>query len=94
MSVVVPVGSLLPNAFGLHDILGNVWEWTQDCWNGSYESAPADGSAWEAENCVDRVVRGGSWYFFPQYVRSANRNGGTADVASNYVGFRLARTLL
>ena len=58
----VEVGSYPANAFGLHDVHGNVWEWTQDCWNGSYRGAPANGSAWESGICARRVVRGGSWY--------------------------------
>ena len=88
-----PVGAYRPNAIGLYDILGNVWEWTQDCWNASYKGAPADGSAWEAGNCVVRVVRGGSWFINPQLVRSASRFRFTADDASFNLGFRLARTL-
>ena len=89
-----PVGEYSPNDFGLHDILGNVYEWTQDCWNESYEGAPADGSSWEAENCDDRVIRGGSWGYFPRFVRSAARVRDSADGAGVYLGFRLARTLL
>ncbi len=56
-----PVGSFNPNAFGLHDMHGNLWEWVQDCWNGSYQGAPADGSAWTSGDCERRVLRGGSW---------------------------------
>ena len=56
-----PVGSFPANAWGLHDMHGNVREWVQDCWNGSYQGAPADGSAWESSNCSRRVLRGGSW---------------------------------
>ena len=50
-----------PNGFGLHDMLGNVWEWVADCSNGSYAGAPADGSAWTSGDCSRRVLRGGSW---------------------------------
>ena len=57
-----PVGSFEPNAFGLHDVLGNVWEWVEDCWNDSYAGAPADGTAWTSGDCRRRVLRGGSWF--------------------------------
>ena len=57
-----PVASFDANRFGLYDTVGNVWEWTQDCWNGSYGGAPSDGSAWESRECSDRVLRGGSWF--------------------------------
>ena len=56
-----PAGSFQPNAFGLYDVLGNVWEWTEDCWNDDYSSAPTDGSAWQSGDCSPRVLRGGSW---------------------------------
>ena len=58
----VSVGSFSPNAFGLHDVHGNVWEWVQDCWNKKYDGAPRDGGAWERGDCSLRVARGGSWF--------------------------------
>lgn len=57
----VPVGSYPANPFGLHDMLGNVAEWCEDCWNENYVGAPADGSAWRSGNCDRRVLRGGHW---------------------------------
>ena len=59
-----PVGVYEANAFGLHDVLGNVWEWKRDCWNESYSGAPSDGSAWMSGDCSRRVLRGGSWLDF------------------------------
>ena len=89
-----PVGSFKPNAFGLYDTVGNVWEWTEDCWNGSYSGAPTDGSAWTREDCGRRVRRGGSWYGYPWIVRSAVRSGfGSGGRGSGLGGFRVARLL-
>jgi len=73
-------------------MMGNVWEWTEDCYNTSYNGAPANGSVWLAGNCNLRVLRGGSWFNLPWIVRSANRIGDTAAVRGNYAGFRVART--
>ena len=87
-----PVGQKEPNELGLYDMSGNVWEWVQDCWHESYQGAPSDGSAWESGTCL-RVLRGGSWYYFPGNLRSANRiRFDTGDRYLN-VGFRVARTL-
>ena len=88
-----PVGSFDPNAFGLFDTAGNVWEWVADCGNENYNGAPADGSAWTSGECNIRVLRGGSWYFDPRIIRSANRNGNFTGIRVNHVGFRVARTL-
>ena len=88
-----PVGSFRPNAFGLHDVHGNVWEWVQDCWNGNYAGAPGDGRAWEMGDCSRRVLRGGSWYVEPWYLRSALRIRGTAGNRGSGSGFRIARSL-
>ena len=60
-SQTAPVGSFSPNVWGLHDMHGNVWEWVQDCWNGSYSGAPSNGGAWQQGDCSRRVLRGGSW---------------------------------
>ena len=90
---VAPVGNYQANAFGLHDMLGNVWEWTQDCWNASYQGAPTNGSAWTTGDCTRRVLRGGSLNDGPAYLRSAIRDGDTTDGRVTITGFRLARTL-
>ena len=89
----VPVGSFAPNGFGLHDMHGNVAEWVEDCWNGSYAGAPADGSGWKSGNCKYRVLRGGSWINPPISLRSAYRNRNKSGSRSNLYGFRVARTL-
>ena len=88
-----PVGQKHPNELGLYDMSGNVWEWTQDCWNDDYRGAPSDGRAWQSGDCSVRVVRGGSWYIYPRSLRSAYRYRHSAGVRLNYLGFRLARTL-
>ena len=89
-----PVGSFKANGWGLHDMLGNVAEWTEDCWNDSYANAPSDGSAWKEGNCDMRVYRGGSWISFPSEMRVENRYLHPAgDYGSFDIGFRVARTL-
>ena len=80
------------NAWGLHDISGNVWEWVEDCWNENYSNAPADGSAWTAGDCSLRVVHGGSWGNDPQSLRSEYRLWLTSAVRFSNLGFRVART--
>lgn len=89
-----PVGSFPPNRFGLHDMVGNVWEWTEDCWHGSYEGAPADGSAWTSDACAFAVARGGSWLDNQIYLRSAARIMYVANLRSYDLGFRVTRKLL
>ncbi len=88
-----PVGSFRPNAFGLYDVLGNVREWTQDCWHASYGGAPRDGRAWEGGECGRRVLRGGSCHHLPGGLRSAARSWVTAVNRYIIVGFRIARSL-
>jgi TonB family protein len=85
-----PVGSFQPNRFGLYDMLGNVWQWAQDCWNLNYTGSPTDGSAWSSGDCSQRVLRGGSWYIIPEYLRSAFHHSNTASLRSNFSGFRVA----
>ena len=89
----IPVGSFTPNAFGLYDVHGNVWEWVEDCWNYGYEGAPSDGSAWESGDCDRWVLRGGSWIFNARYLRSAFRDGYSSWYRDIIDGFRVARTL-
>ena len=89
------VKGLAPNAFKLYDMHGNVWEWVQDCYVGSYKGAPSDGSAVGSasdENCR-RVVRGGSWTSTPKNLRSAIRHYYFPGNQHYDSGFRLARTL-
>ena len=90
----VRVGSYSPNAFGLYDVHGNVWEWTEDCWHNSYHGAPGDGGAWTTGGeCGERVLRGGSWYIIPTVLRSANRFRYSSAGRLYSLGFRVARTL-
>jgi len=87
-----PSGSFPPNSFGLYDMLGNAWQWMQDCWHRNYDGAPADGNARLDGSCVDRVMRGGSWNCSPSTIRAAGRE--LHDLSGRYavVGFRVART--
>ena len=89
-----PIGSFKPNAFGLYDMAGNVWEWVEDCYHDNYDGAPIDGSAWTAGNCPSRIVRGGSWDDSPQSIRSANRRRNSTVNRGNDLGFRVGRTLV
>jgi formylglycine-generating enzyme required for sulfatase activity len=85
-----PVASFAANAFGVHDLLGNVWEWVADCYAGSYAGAPADGSARAADGCSLRILRGGSWKYPARTVRFAIRGPGKPDARTNNSGFRVA----
>jgi formylglycine-generating enzyme required for sulfatase activity/uncharacterized caspase-like protein/uncharacterized protein YraI len=89
-----PVGRYAPNAFGLHDVHGNVFEWVEDCWHDNYQGAPMDGSAWtRGGECGRRVLRGGSLFIKPRFLRAAFRLGlGTGSRDYSY-GFRIARAL-
>ena len=88
------VGRYGENGFGLSDMLGNVWEWVEECWHGSYAGAPTDGRAWATGGiCYWRVLRGGSWSGHPGNLRSANRYGDSAGDRNNSAGFRVSRTL-
>ena len=88
-----PVGSFQPNEFGLYDMLGNVFEWVQDCWHEDYRGAPTDGSAWLTGDCSQRGLRGGSWFTAPALVSTSARNRFEDTYRSNSVGFRLVREI-
>jgi formylglycine-generating enzyme required for sulfatase activity len=85
----VPVGTFPPNAFGLYDMHGNVWEWCQDAWHDNYNGAPTDGSAWEAGGYVARGARGGSWFHFSASARSAARAVFVPVNSGTSLGFRV-----
>jgi len=87
-----PVAQFRANAFGLYDMLGNLWEWTEDCYNASYVGAPANSSAWLAGDCSQHMFRGGSWHANPRFVRSTIRDWDFTTFRSNILGFRVART--
>ena len=90
-----PAGSFEPNAFGLYDMHGNVWEWVEDCWHSNYEGAPTDGSAWTT-NCKDEewaVMRGGACRSYPRFLRSADRLRAAPSVRDYARGFRLVQDL-
>jgi formylglycine-generating enzyme required for sulfatase activity len=88
-----PVDSFAPNAFGLHNMHGNVWQWVQDCYQGNYDGAPSDGSAWTSGDCTNRVRRGGSWGSDPRSLRAAYRDWLPTDVRNYNIGFHVGRTL-
>jgi len=89
------VGSFAPNEFGLYDMAGNVSEWTEDCFHENYEGAPTDGSPWVegGVSCDRRVIRGGGWFFSPDFLRSASSYWYPSEDRYDFLGFRIARTL-
>jgi formylglycine-generating enzyme required for sulfatase activity len=86
-----PVGTFQPNAFGLYDMHGNVWEWCQDSWHSNYKGAPTDGSAWldNEESSNRKLLRGGSWFNYPANCRSAFRYDNDLDYRIGNFGFRV-----
>ena len=99
--LLAPVDAFAANPFGLYGMLGNAWQWAEDCWHDSYKGAPADGGVWQGGDCSKHVLRGGSWDNVPLFVRAASRNGvpnNGDDIKavfdySSTAGFRLARDL-
>ena len=88
------MGTFAPNAFGLYDVHGNVFEWVEDCWHSDYAGAPNDETAWTSGGrCSRRVLRGGSWHLSPQRLRSAARFWDPPESRNPSAGFRVARTL-
>ncbi|AWH33771.1 formylglycine-generating enzyme family protein [Stenotrophomonas sp. SAU14A_NAIMI4_8] len=85
------VGSFQANAFGLHDMGGNLSEWVADCWHSSYRRAPSDGVAWYNPGCRARVIRGGNWANAPEQTRAAWRQSQDSDTTNARIGFRLVR---
>jgi formylglycine-generating enzyme required for sulfatase activity len=89
-----PVGSFAANRFGLHDMVGNVWKWVQDCYHPNYNGAPTDGSTWTGGDCTARVIRGGSWGGGSEHVRPAFRDRSSTNDRNYTLGFRVGRTLV
>ncbi|HTT39786.1 MAG TPA: formylglycine-generating enzyme family protein [Burkholderiales bacterium] len=87
-----PAGTYMPNGFGLYDMIGNAWEWVEDCWHEDYTGAPNDGSAWVSADCSQRVMRGGGWVSVPDLARSASRGWDAPGDRGDFRGFRVART--
>jgi formylglycine-generating enzyme required for sulfatase activity len=88
-----PVGSYPPNAFGLYDMHGNVYEWIADCYHPDYVGAPTDGSAWTEPDCDTLRIRGNDWGEAPVFSRSGNRNDIDPQTRGDWIGFRVVRDL-
>jgi formylglycine-generating enzyme required for sulfatase activity len=88
-----PVGSFKANSFGLNDMLGNVFQWTSDCWHADYTGVPTDGSARTYGDCTEHELRGGSWFTTPEFVRASYRNHFHANYRASSVGIRLVRDI-
>jgi formylglycine-generating enzyme required for sulfatase activity len=89
----ITVGNFPANPWGLHDMHGNVWEWVADCWQDTYRNALKDGKVrTSCSGDSSRVLRGGSWTYYPNGLRSATRDNFTADSRLSHIGFRVAKT--
>ncbi|MGC5702145.1 formylglycine-generating enzyme family protein [Pseudomonas sp. NFXW11] len=88
-----PVGSYPPNAFGMYDMHGNVYEWIADCEHPNYVGAPSDGSAWVEAGCESLQIRGNDWGEAPVFSRSGNRNSIYPNARGDWIGFRVVRAL-
>jgi formylglycine-generating enzyme required for sulfatase activity len=88
-----PVGSFKANSFGLNDMLGNVFQWTDDCWHADYTGVPTDGSSRTYGDCTERELRGGSWFTAPDFVRASYRNHFGVNYRASSVGIRLVRDI-
>lgn len=88
----VPVYTFQPNAWGLYQVHGNIWEWVEDCWHPNYQGAPADSQAWTGDTACRRVLRGGSWDRIPQVLTAASRISFSASYRYNMIGFRVAKS--
>lgn len=91
--MTAPVGQFPANHWGLHDMQGNIWELTADCWNFTYDNAPVDGSAWREGDCTRSVLRGGSWGDPPIDLRSSTRLRSYSGTRTIVIGFRLVREM-
>jgi len=87
-----PIGQRRPNAWGLYDMHGNVWEWVSDCWHDDYINAPTTGESWKGDDCSSRVLRGGGWNSEAPYLRSSARGSYQVDLNDVSNGFRLAKS--
>ena len=88
-----PVGRFQPNSRGVHDMLGNLFEWVEDCWAESLRGAPADGAPMLQGDCKQRVLHGGSWFTIPKYVEPGFRNHFQASYRASSLGFRVVRNV-